>query len=105
MLFRSDDLMMQALESGADDMLEEDGESIIYTDPKDLAKVRQALQDAGVTIVEAELTYVPSTTVEVNDEATAGKLMRLMDALDDCDDVINTHVNFDIDIPEVHHSA
>jgi transcriptional/translational regulatory protein YebC/TACO1 len=48
------------------------------------------------------LSYVPNTTVEVNDEATAGKLMRLMDALDDCDDVVNTHVNFDIDIPEGH---
>ncbi len=100
-----DDLMMQAIEAGAEDMLEEDGESIIYTNPKQLAKVRQALTDAGVTIIEAELTYVPSTTVEVTDEATAGKLMRLMDALDDCDDVVNTHVNFDIDIPEVHRNA
>jgi YebC/PmpR family DNA-binding regulatory protein len=97
-----DDLMMQALEAGGEDMLEEDGESIIYTDPKELAKVRQALTDAGVRVIEAELTYVPQNTVEVNDEATAGKLMRLMDALDDCDDVVNTHVNFDIDIPEEH---
>jgi transcriptional/translational regulatory protein YebC/TACO1 len=91
---------MQALEAGAEDMFEEDGESIIYTEPKELAKVRQALQDAGLSIVEAELTYVPGTTIEVTDDATAGKLMRLMDALDDCDDVVNTHVNFDIDVPE-----
>lgn len=97
-----DELMMQALEAGAEDMQEEDGESIIYTDPKALALVRQALTDTGITVVEAELTYVPGTTVEVTDEATAGKLMRLMDALDDCDDVVNTHVNFDIDIPEAH---
>lgn len=97
-----DDLMLLALEAGAEDMQEEDGESIIYTDPKELAKVRQALSDAGVTVLEAELTYVPSTTVEVTDEATAGKLMRLMDALDECDDVVNTHVNFDIDIAESH---
>jgi YebC/PmpR family DNA-binding regulatory protein len=95
-----DDVMMQALEAGADDLQEEDGESIVYTDPKELAKVRQALSDAGLEIAEAELTYVPSSTVEVTDVATAGKIMRLMDALDDCDDVVNTHVNFDIDIPE-----
>lgn len=95
-----DDVMMQALEAGADDLQEEDGESIVYTDPKELAKVRQALHDAGLEIAEAELSYVPSSTVEVTDSATAGKIMRLMDALDDCDDVVNTHVNFDIDIPE-----
>jgi YebC/PmpR family DNA-binding regulatory protein len=97
-----DEVMLQALEAGAEDIQEEDGDSIIYTDPKELAKVRQALSDAGLTIAEAELSYVPNTTVEVTDEATAGKLMRLMDALDDCDDVVNTHVNFDIDIPEGH---
>lgn len=93
-----DELMMQALEAGAEDMQEEDGESIIYTEPKQLAAVRQALADAGVTITEAELSYVPATIVDVTDQATAGKLMRLMDALDDCDDVVNTHVNFDIDV-------
>jgi YebC/PmpR family DNA-binding regulatory protein len=91
-----DDVLMQALEAGADDVQEEDGESIIYTDPKDLAKVRKALADAGLKIEEAELTYVPQNTVEVNDAPTAGKIMRLMDALDEVDEVTNTHVNFDI---------
>jgi len=92
-----DDLMLQALDAGAEDVQEEDGESVIYTVPTDLAKVRDALRDASFEISEAELTYVPNTTVEITDEATAGKIMRLMDALDDCDDVTNTHVNFDID--------
>jgi len=91
-----DEVLMQALEAGAEDVQEEDGESLIYTDPKDLAKVRTALSAAGLAITEAELTYVPNNTVEVTDAATAGKIMRLMDALDDCDDVVNTHVNFDI---------
>ena len=91
-----DEVLMQALEAGAEDVQEEGGESLIYTDPKDLAKVRAALSAAGLTITEAELTYVPNNTVEVTDAATAGKIMRLMDALDDCDDVVNTHVNFDI---------
>jgi len=58
----------------------------------------EALDDgAGHEITEAELTYVPSNTIEITDENTAGKIMRLMDALDDIDDVTNTHVNFDID--------
>lgn len=92
-----DDLMMQVLEAGAEDMQEEGEESVVYTDPKELAKVRDALTAAGVEVKEAELTFVPNNTVEVTDEATAGKIMRLMDALDACDDVTNTHVNFDID--------
>jgi transcriptional/translational regulatory protein YebC/TACO1 len=87
---------MQALDAGADDVQEEDGESIAYTAPADLAKVRKALQAAGLAILEAELTYVPNTMVTVDDPETAGKIMRLMDALDDLDDVTNTHVNFDI---------
>ncbi len=95
-----DDVLMQALEAGAEDVQEEDGESLIYTDPKDLAKVRQALTDANLAVTDAELTYEPNTTIDVTDPATAGKIMRLMEALDDLDDVSGTHVNFDIDVPE-----
>ena len=91
-----DDLMLQAIDAGAEDVQEEDGESVIYTDPKELAKVRDGLSAAGLKILEAELTYVPSNTVEVSEKVTAGKIMRLMDALDEVDDVTNTHVNFDI---------
>lgn len=91
-----DDLLMQALEAGAEDMQEEGGESVIYTDPKDLARVRDNLKAAGVEITEAELTFVPNNSVEVTDPATAGKIMRLMDALDELDDVTATHTNFDI---------
>ncbi len=91
-----DDVLMQALEAGAEDVQEEDGESLIYTDPKELAKVRGALSDAGLKIEAAELTYMPKNTVEIDDAATASKIMRLMDALEDIDEVTNTHVNFDI---------
>ncbi len=91
-----DDLMMLALDAGAEDMIEEGEESVIYTDPKELAKVRDTLKKTGVEISEAELTYVPNTTIEITDESTAGKIMRLMDALESQDDVTNTHVNFDI---------
>jgi YebC/PmpR family DNA-binding regulatory protein len=91
-----DEVMMQALEAGAEDVQDEDGESLIYTDPKNLNKVREGLTAMGLQVIEAELTYVPNNTVEVTDAITAGKIMRLMDALDDIDDVVNTHVNFDI---------
>jgi YebC/PmpR family DNA-binding regulatory protein len=91
-----DELLMQALDAGAEDVQEEGAESVLYTNPTDLAKVRDALREQGADIKEAELTYVPNVTVEVSDKDTAGKIIRLMDALDDIDDVTNTHVNFDI---------
>lgn len=91
-----DEVLMQALEAGADDVQEEAGESLIYTAPTDLARVRDGLAAAGLGIIEAELTYVPNNTVEVADKDTAGKIMRMMDALDDIDDVTATHTNFDI---------
>lgn len=91
-----EDLLLQVLDAGAEDAVEEDGETIVYTDPKELAKVRDALSAAGIEIKEAELTFVPNNTVEISDEATIGKLMRVMEALEDCDDVVNTHTNFDI---------
>ncbi len=91
-----DDLVLAALDAGAEDVQEEGEESIIYTDPKELAKVRDSSQKAGLKIEDAELTFVPNNTVEINDAATAGKIMRLMDALEDIDDVTATHVNFDI---------
>lgn len=91
-----DDILMAAIDAGAEDVQDEEGESVIYTAHADLAKVRDALREAGLEVLEAELTYVPNNTVEITDAATAGKIMRLMDALDDCDDVTNTHVNFDI---------
>jgi len=96
----ADDLLLQVIEAGAEDMQEDthDGqdESIVYTAATDFAKVRDALKAAGLEITEAELTYVPNTTVGVTDAATAGKIMRLMDALESLDDVSNTYVNFDI---------
>lgn len=91
-----DDAMMAALDAGAQDVEEEDGESVVYTDPKELAQVRENLNKAGIEITEAELAYIPNNTVEISDKETAGKIMRLMDALDELDDVSNTHVNFDI---------
>lgn len=91
-----DDLMLQVLDAGAEDVEDEGAESIVYTNPKELAKVRDNLKNAGVEVLEAELTFVPNNTVEIADKDTAGKVMRLMDALDDLDDVTATHTNFDL---------
>ena len=91
-----DDILMAAIEAGAEDVQEEGDESVIYTEAKQLGVVRDALKAAGLKISEAELTYVPNTHIEITNADTAGKIMRLMDALDDIDDVTNTHVNFDI---------
>ncbi len=91
-----DDLLIKAIDAGAQDVQDEDGDSIIYTDPKELALVRDNLRSAGLDILAAELTYIPNNTVEITDAQTAGKIMRLMDALEDLDDVSATHVNFEI---------
>ncbi len=91
-----DELTLKAIDAGAQDVGEEGEESIIYTDQKDLAKVRDGLKTAGVEVIEAELAYVPNNTVEIADKETARKVMNLMDALDDLDDVTNTYTNFDI---------
>jgi YebC/PmpR family DNA-binding regulatory protein len=91
-----DDLMLAALDAGAEDVQEAGDESIIFTDKKDLAKVRDALKAAGLEVIDAELSYEPTNTIEISDTETAGKIERLMDALDEIEDVTATHTNFDI---------
>jgi len=91
-----DDLLLTALDAGAQDVQEEGNQLTIYTDPKELAKVRDTLKASGIEIIEAELTFAPNNTVEITDKDTAGKVIRLMEALEDLDDVTNTYTNFDI---------
>lgn len=91
-----DELVLAAAEGGAEDV-ELDGSSFqVISAPDDLAAVRAALEDAGLAYESAELTMLPKTTVAVEDESTARKLVRLMDALEDNDDVQAVYVNFDI---------
>lgn len=91
-----DDAILAILDAGAEDAIESDGELQVYTDAKELAKVRDAIKAAGLEITEAELTYVPNNTIEITDAAVAQKVMNLMDALDELNDVVATHTNFDI---------
>ena len=91
-----DELMLAAAEGGADDV-EQDGSSFQVTcEPEALNAVREAIEAAGFRVESAEATMVPKTTVEVADEATARKVMKLVDALEDNDDVQEVYANFDI---------
>ncbi len=93
-----DAVQLQAIEAGADDVEDdaENDETVIYTAPADLARVRDSLKDAGLEVVEAELTYKAGNTLEISDKETPRKAMNLMNALEDLDDVTATHTNFDI---------
>jgi len=87
---------LAAIEAGADDVEEGDGELIVYTRPTELDTVRKALVVAGYEPTKAELSLEPATTIAVTDPEVAKKLIRLMDALDELDDVTATYANLDI---------
>lgn len=91
-------IQLEAIEAGAEDVVDESetGETVIYTVPNELAKVRESLKSAGLEVVEAELTYVPNSTLNISDHETARKVVNLMDCLEELDDVTATHTNFDI---------
>ncbi len=91
-----EELLLQVLDAGAEDAVEEDGEIIVYTELKDLASVRNKLVEQGLKVKDAELRYIANTPVEIADTETAQKLMKVVDALDDLDDVVNVHTNADI---------
>lgn len=88
--------LLTILDCGADDAVEEGEETIVYTEAKSLAAVRDSLKANNLEVIDAELAYVPKNIVEVTEKDTAGKIERLMDALDEVDDVTNTYSNFDI---------
>jgi YebC/PmpR family DNA-binding regulatory protein len=91
----SEDELMLAVDAGAEDIVTDEEVFEVITEPADFQAVRKALEDAGVEMQSAELAYRPSALVPV-DEAQAGKLMRLIDALEDSDDVNAVHANFDV---------
>ena len=91
-----DELTLAAAEGGAEDV-ELDGSVFeVSCAPEDLAAVRQAIEDAGIKVESAELSMVPKTTVEVAEEPSAKKLIRLIEALEENDDIQGVYANFDI---------
>ena len=91
----SEDQLMVAIEAGAEDISADEDVFEVVTEPADFSAVRQALEDAGVEMESAEMVYRPSSLVPI-DESQAGKLMRLIELLEDNDDVGAVHANFDI---------
>ena len=89
---KGDEVMMAALDAGAEDVADEEDGTTIYTVAGDLAKVRTALIEAGIEIDSAELQYVANNNVPVDEEA-APKVEKLLDAIDDLDDVVAVHTN------------
>ena len=92
-----EELMDLALEAGAEDVVEEDSGFQVLTAPEEFETVREALEQAGVTMGDAEVSMVPKNTIEVTDENVAKSLMKLLENLEDHDDVQNVHANFDMD--------
>ena len=91
-----DELTLAAAEGGADEV-EQDGSSYRVTGaPEALSRVREAIEQAGIEVDSAELTMVPKTTVSLEDESAARKTLRLIDALEESDDVQEVYSNFDI---------
>ena len=91
-----DDVMLAALDAGAEDIVDDGDEWRLTCEPQATETVREALEAAGLTVLSAESTMVSSTTIEVTDPDEAKKILRIMDALEDHDDVQDVYSNFDI---------
>ena len=90
-----DDLMMAALDAGAEDFSDEEDSYEILTDPDTFSEVRQALEDQGITMAEAEVTMIPQTWVTLTDETAIKNIQKTLDLLDEDDDVQAVYHNWD----------
>ena len=88
-----DDVLMAVLDAGAEEVNDLEGSYEVVCEATDLVAVRTSLQEAGLDYDSAEASFVPSVTIDVDPE-TEGKIVRLIDALEDCDDVQNVYANF-----------
>jgi YebC/PmpR family DNA-binding regulatory protein len=91
-----DELTLAAAEGGADDVARDGSSFQVLCAPETLVAVREAVEAAGIAVESADITMIPKTTVAVEDEAAAKKLLRLIDALEENDDVQDVYANFDI---------
>ncbi len=95
-----DDLMMVALDAGADDINEEEDFFEILTSPDDFSAVREELEKQGIPMAEADIAMIPQTKTALTDPADRKNLQRILDLLDDSDDVQNVFTNLDGDLDE-----
>ncbi|MDD6213035.1 MAG: YebC/PmpR family DNA-binding transcriptional regulator, partial [Clostridiales bacterium] len=90
-----DDLMMIALDAGAEDITEEEDSYEVITDPDEFSTVREALEKEGIPMIEADVTMIPQTYVQLTDEQDIKMINRTLDLLDDDDDVQNVYHNWE----------
>ena len=91
----ADELMMLALDAGAEDFAEEEDSFEILTDPDSFSEVREKLEAAGIPMTEASVTMIPQTYVELTDEADIKSIQKTLDLLEDDDDVQEVYHNWD----------
>ena len=91
-----DEMMMMALEAGAEDVRDEEDVFEILTDPNEFSKVREALEKQGLTFLSAEVQKIPQNTVAVNDPETVEKIQKMLDLLEESDDVQNVYHNAEL---------
>ena len=91
----SDDLMMLALDAGAEDFAEEEDSYEITTTPADFEQVRKALEDENISMVSAEVSMIPQTYVSLTEDADITNINRILDLLDDDDDVQEVYHNWE----------
>ncbi len=91
----ADDLMMTALDAGAEDFNEEEDSFEVLTDPDSFEEVRKTLEDQGIPMMSAEVTMIPQNYVALTDEGAVKSLQRILDLLDDDDDVQAVYHNWD----------
>jgi YebC/PmpR family DNA-binding regulatory protein len=91
-----DEIFEAALEAGADDVVTTEEQFEVHTDPAAFEAVKQAFDDRELIYTMAEITMVPQNTVKIENEAQANQLLKLMEAIEDSDDVQKVYANFDI---------
>ena len=91
----ADELMMQVLDAGAEDFVEEEDSFEVLTDPDDFSAVRLAMEEAGIPMASAEVTMIPQTYVELTDPKDIANIQKTLDMLDDDDDVQDVYHNWD----------
>lgn len=93
--------LLAVLDAGAEDAIESEGELIVYTEMKNLSKVRTAIIAGGLKVEDAELQYVANNDVSIDDPEIARKITKIIDAVDDVDDVVSIHTNADISVEPI----
>lgn len=94
-----DEAVLQAIEAGAEDVDENGGELLVYTPMSELAAVRERIKAAGLEVLEADLIYEPNNLIEISDKTVLAKVERLVEALEELEDVTAVYANFDVAEP------